>query len=58
MNLQNYKLEDFTMRSPEQLHDNPFTRFIGFNYPVKIYREVALIRERKVIKSARQLRKG
>lgn len=57
MNLQNYKLEDFTLRSPEQLHDNPFMRFIGFNYPVKLYRDIVIIKEKKVIKNARELRR-
>jgi len=57
MNLQNYKMEDFTLRKPEELHDNPFMRFMGFNYPVKVYRDVVLIRERKIIKNARELRR-
>lgn len=45
-----FKLDDFTLRSPESLRDNPFMRFIGFQYPVKIYRDVVYVREHKVLK--------
>lgn len=46
----NFELDDFTLRSPESMCDNPFMRFIGYNYPVKIYREMVYIKEKKVSK--------
>lgn len=45
-----YSLDDFTLRSPESLADNPFMRFIGYHYPVKVYRDIVYVREHKVIK--------
>lgn len=45
-----FKLEDFTLMSPESLRDNPFMRFIGFHYPVKVYRDVVYFKEHKVLR--------
>ena len=41
----NFNLDDFTLRTPESLHDNPFMRFIGFNYPVRVYKDMVLVRK-------------
>lgn len=45
MGLSKFSLEDFTLRKPEQVVDNPFMRFIGFIHPVRFYKNVVLIRE-------------
>ena len=45
---QGMELEDFTLRSPESMSDNPFMRFIGYHYPVKIYRDITYIREKNL----------
>ncbi len=42
------ELDDFTLRSPESMRDNPFMRFIGYHYPVKIYRDITYIREKNI----------
>jgi hypothetical protein len=39
-----WEVEDFTLRTPEQMADNPFMRFIGFNYPVRFYQDVFLVK--------------
>ena len=40
--LKGFQLDDFTLKKPEQVYDNPFMRFIGFNYPVRFFQHVVL----------------
>ena len=52
-----WQVEDFTLRTPEQMADNPFMRFIGFNYPVRFYKDVVLVKTKPPLKQARALRR-
>jgi hypothetical protein len=49
-----WEVEDFTLRTPEQMADNPFMRFIGFNYPVRFYQDLVLVKPTKVFKEQRR----
>lgn len=48
MGFKNFALDDFTLRKPEELVDNPFMRFIGYSHPVRVYKQVTLVKERVV----------
>jgi len=48
-----WQVEDFTLRTPEQMADNPFMRFIGFNYPVRFYKDMCLVKNKYPSKQAR-----